>query len=168
MQYAKTEPAPVSERTPQFRNIHFSNITAQTNQSIFINGLAEMPVDDITFNDIQFEAKTGATIKEAKNIEFHNVRITTEGGSSLIAENVSNLTVNNLKTLKPVSGKSVIDLNNVQQVFLYNCNLQNQTEVFLTVKGDKTRGVIMKNNNLSNALKALVKGDEVAEKIIVE
>jgi polygalacturonase len=139
MQYAKTEPAPVSERTPQFRNIHFSNITGQTNQSIFINGLAEMPVDDITFNDIQFESKTGATIKEAKNIEFHNVRITTEGGSSLVAENVSNLTVNNFKTLKPVSGKPIIELNNVQQVFLYNCNLQNQTEVFLTVRGDKTK-----------------------------
>jgi hypothetical protein len=85
-----------------------------------------------------------------------------------VAENVSNLTVNNLKTLKPASGKSIIDLNNVQQVFLYNCNLQNQTEVFLKVKGDKTRGVTMKNNNLSNALKALVKGNEVPEKIIVE
>jgi polygalacturonase len=168
MQYAKTEPAPVSERTPQFRNIHFSNITAQTNQAIFINGLAEMPVEDITFNDIQFEATTGATIKEAKNIEFHNVRITTETGSSLIAENVTNLTVDNLKTLKPIQGKPIIDLNNVQQVFIYNCNLQSQAETFLTVKGEKTKGVTLKNNNLSYALKPLVKGDEVSEKIVVE
>ncbi|MDB5193642.1 MAG: glycoside hydrolase family 28 protein [Segetibacter sp.] len=168
MQYAKTDPAPVSERTPQFRNIHFSNITAQTNQAIFINGLAEMPVEDITFNDMQFQAKTGATIKEARNIEIHNVRITTETGSSLNAENVSNLTINNFKTLKPVSGVSNITLNNVQQVFLYNNNLETPTQVFLTVKGDKTKGVTMKNNNLGAALKALVKGDEVEERIEVQ
>src|SRR5215207_8201128 len=48
MQYAKTKEEPVSERTPQFKNIHFSNITAQTNQAIFINGLSEMPVENIT------------------------------------------------------------------------------------------------------------------------
>ncbi len=168
MQYAKTEPAPVSERTPKFRNIHFSNITAQTNQAIFINGLAEMPVEDITFNDIQFEAKTGATIKEARNIEFHNVRINTELGSSLIAENVSNLTLNNFKTLKPISGKPVIDLNNVQQVFMYNCNLAKQADVFLSVKGEKTKNVVLKNNNLRYALKPLVKDASVVENIVVE
>jgi polygalacturonase len=168
MQYAKTQPEPVSKRTPQFRNIHLSNITAQTNEAIYINGLAEMPVDDISFSDIQFDAKTGATIKEASNIEFHNVRITTETGSALNAENVSNLTINNFKTLRPVSGASTITLNNVQQVFLYNNNLQIPTPVFLTVKGGKTKGVTMKNNNLSAALKAVVKGDEVAERIEVD
>ena len=66
MQYSKTQPEPVSERTPRFRNIHLSNITAQTNEAIYINGLAEMPVEDITFSDIQFDAQKGATVKEAK------------------------------------------------------------------------------------------------------
>src|SRR5688500_17555249 len=92
MQYAKTEPEPVSERTPQFRNIHFSNITAQTKQAIFINGLAEMPVNDISFSDIQFDAEQGAVIRQARGIEFHNVRITTKTGSALATENVSDLT----------------------------------------------------------------------------
>jgi polygalacturonase len=167
MQYAKTQPEPVSVRTPQFRNIHFSNITGQTNEAIFINGLAEMPVDDISFNDIQFDAKTGATIMEASNISFHNVRITTQQGSSLVAENVSHLTIDNFKTLKPLASKSVIDLNNVQQVFVYNCNVQSSTPVFLTVRGDKTKGVTLKNNNLSYALKPLVKEDAIAERIEV-
>jgi polygalacturonase len=168
MQYAKTQLEPVSERTPQFKNIHFSNITAQTNQAIYINGLAEMPVEDITFSDIQFEAKTGASIKEARNIEFHNVRITTEQGSSLIAENVSNLTLDDIKTLKPILGKPIIDLLNVQQVFMYNCNLTKETDVFLSVRGDKTKGITLKNNNLSYALKPLVKEDAVAERIVVD
>src|SRR6187549_1525516 len=38
MEYARVSPEPVSERTPQFRNIRFSNITAYTNQAMYING----------------------------------------------------------------------------------------------------------------------------------
>lgn len=168
MQYAKTEPEPASERTPRFRNIHLSNITAQTNEAIFINGLAEMPVEDITFNDIQFDAQTGATIKEAKNIEFHNVRITTKEGSAIIAENVSGLTIDNVKTLNPITGKPAIDLNNVQDVFLYNCNPVKGTDVFLQLKGANTKEITIKGNNFKNALKPLVKEGSVAENVIVE
>lgn len=167
MQYAKTAPEPVSERTPQFRNIHISNVTAQTKQSIFINGLAEMPVEDITFNDIRFDAETGAVIKEAKNIEFHNVRITTKTGSSLVAENVSGLTIDGVKTLNPMAGKPVIDLLNVQNVFLYNNNPVVGTEVYLNVKGEKTKGVVLKNNNFTQVQKAVVK-DGVQEAIGID
>ena len=168
MQYAKTNPEPVSERTPQFRNIHISNITAQTKQAIFINGLAEMPVEDITFNDMQIDAQTGATIKEAKNIEFHNVRITTKEGSSLIAENVTDLTIDGFKTLKPVAGKPTVDLMNVQNAYIYNCNPVKGTETFLNVKGDKTQSVSLKNNHFTNAQRPLLKDDSVKENIIVE
>ena len=117
MQYSRTQPEPVSERTPKFRNIHLSNITAQTNEAIYINGLAEMPVEDITFSDIQFDAQKGATIKEAKNIEFHNVRITTKEGSSVIGENIDGLVIDGVRTFRPITGKPAIDLNNVQNVF---------------------------------------------------
>ncbi len=167
MQYARTNPEPVSERTPQFRNIHLSNITAQTNQAIFINGLAEMPVEDITFNDIQIEAQTGATIKEAKNIEFHNVRITTKQGPSIIGENIRALTIDGLKTLAP-NDKPTIDLTNVQNLFLYNCNVMLPTPVFLSLKGEKTKNITIKNNNFQYALKALSKDVSVQENIAVE
>jgi polygalacturonase len=167
MQYAKTNPEPVSERTPQFRNIHLSNITAQTKEAIFINGLAEMPVEDITFSDIQFDAQTGATIKEAKNIEFHNVRITTKQGSSISGENINGLTIDGVKTLAP-NDKPTIDLTNVQNLFLYNCNVSMPTAVFLSLKGEKTKNVTLKNNNFAHAIKALSKDLSVQENIVVE
>lgn len=148
MQYAKTNPEPVSERTPVFRNIHLSNITAQTAEAIFINGLAEMPVEDITFNDIQFDAQTGATIKEAKNIAFHNVRITTRVGSSLMAENVVGLTIDGVKTSKPVAGKPVVDLLNVQDAAVYNCHSMNNS-TFLKTRGEKTTGLWLGSNHFS-------------------
>jgi polygalacturonase len=168
MQYSRTQPEPVSERTPRFRNIHLSNITAQTNEAIYINGLAEMPVEDITFSDIQFDAQKGATIKEAKNIEFHNVRITTKEGSSVIGENIDGLVINGVRTFRPINEKATIDLNNVRNVFLYNCNPIKETDVFLQVRGEKTKSILLKNNNFVHALKPLVKDASVHEAIVVE
>jgi hypothetical protein len=46
----------VSERTPRFRNIHFSNITAEGNQAGLLNGLAEMPIENVTFSNCNFDA----------------------------------------------------------------------------------------------------------------
>jgi len=168
MMYARMPPEPVSERTPQFRNIHLSNITAQTNEAIYINGLTEMPVEDVTFNDIQFDAQKGANIKEANNIEFHNVRITTKDGSSVIAENVKGLVLDGVKTLNPIASKPTIDLKNAQDVFVYNAYVDKQTPVYLHVSGNKTKNVVLKNNNFLYAQKPLVKDDDVVETIAVD
>jgi hypothetical protein len=168
MMYAKMPPEPVSERTPQFRNIHLSNITAQTNEAIYINGLAEMPVEDVTFNDIQFDAQKGANIKEANGIEFHDVHITTKEGSSVIAENVKGLVLDGVKTLNPVASKPTIDLRNVQDVFVYNAFVDKQTPVYLHVSGTKTKNIVLKNNNFLYVQKPLVKEAEITEAITVE
>lgn len=168
MQYARTEPEPVSERTPQFRNIHFSNITAQTNEAIYINGIPEMPVEDITFNDIQFDAQTGANIKEARNIEFHNVRITTKQGSSIKAENIKQLEVDGVKTLKPLAGTPVITLNNTENVFLRNCWPVEGTDVFLNLQGKETKNITVKGNNFKYAKTPMQKDASVTETITVE
>ncbi|MBD0286749.1 MAG: glycoside hydrolase family 28 protein, partial [Flavisolibacter sp.] len=114
------------------------------------------------------DAQRGAVIKEAKNIEFHNVRITTKEGSSLIAENVKDLTIDGVKTLKPIAGKPVIDLNNVEDVFVYNCYPVRGTEVFLALKGKQTQQITMKGNNFKYAQKALVKDDAITESIAVD
>src|SRR5688572_16965912 len=71
MEYSRTEKEPVSERTPRFRNIRISNVTAYTKQAALINGLEEMPVEDVSFNDIWMQAETGFIMKKVKNIEFH-------------------------------------------------------------------------------------------------
>lgn len=168
MMYAKMPQEPISERTPQFRNIHLSNITAQTNQAIYINGLAEMPVEDVTFNDIQFDAQTGASIKEANDIEFHNVRITTKEGSSLVAENVKGLVLDGVKTFNPIASKPTIDLKNVQDVFIYNSFVDKPTKVFLHVSGSNTKNIVLKNNSFLRAERALMKDEDVQETIAVE
>ncbi|RYD79698.1 MAG: glycoside hydrolase family 28 protein [Sphingobacteriales bacterium] len=167
MQYAKTNPEPVSERTPKFRNIHFSNITGQVNQAAFLNGLEEMPIENITFSDINMEAKTGFSITNSKKIEFHNVQVNTEIGSAISASNVNYLTIDNVKTYTPISKSAVIDLKNVSDAFIYNSFPVAGTATYLRLSGNKTNGIAIGNNNFKNAQKGVVKESDVTESVNV-
>ena len=168
MQYTRAPLEPVSDRTPKFRNIHLSNITAQTNSAGLINGLEEMPVEDITFSDIQFDAESGLTIKKAKNIELHNVRINTNKGPAIIAEDVKDLDIDAVKTLKPMAGVPVISLTNTENVYVHNCWPVAGTETFVEVKGAKTKATTVKSNNFRFVVKPIAQGSEVTDKIIID
>lgn len=86
----------------------------------------------------------------------------------MVAENVSGLTIDNIKTMKPIAGKLLMDMNNVQDVFVYNCNPVKNTDVILQLKGKDTKEITLKNNNFKNALKPLTKDESVVENVIVE
>ena len=67
---------PVDETTPEMRDIHFSDITcAGAKQAIFINGLPELPVSGISFDNSNFTAEKTAEIHFAKAISFDDVFI---------------------------------------------------------------------------------------------
>lgn len=167
MQYAKTNVEPVSSRTPKFRNIHFSNITGDVNQAGYLNGLEEMPIENITFNDINMEAKTGFDISFSNKIEFHNVQVNTELGPSLKATRVKNLVVNGFKTYKPHNNAAVIDLKNVSDVFLYNAFPVAGTANYLKLSGAGTKNIAIGNNNFRNVRIGVKKEKDVFESIDV-
>ena len=168
MEYARSVPGPVTDRTPKFINMHFSNITAQTNNAGLINGIEEMPVEDITFTDIQLEAEKGFVVKNAKNIEFHNVRINTKQGSSLQTINVKHLEIDGVKTLTSLPAAPVISLTNTEDIFIHNCSPVTGTNVFLQLIGKGTQQVVMKSNNFKYVLKPLIKDESVVENIVVD
>ena len=159
MEYSKVKPEPAGERTPQFRNIRFSNITAYTKQAMYINGLDEMPVQEISLNDVVFEAETGIVIKNAKDIELHNVRVNTKTGSALQVDKVERLDIDGLLSAKPIADVPLIKLNNVQDVMLRNCWPFNGTKIFAAINGTETKNVKLSNNELGEA--RVVYGDEV-------
>jgi Glycosyl hydrolases family 28 len=159
MQYTKAAAEPLSERTPKFRNIRFSNITAYTKQAMYINGLDEMPVQEISLNNVVFEAETGIVIKNAKDIELHNVRVNTKTGSALQADKVERLDIDGLVSAKPIVDVPLIKLNNVQDVLVRNCWPFAGTKIFATINGAETKNVKLGNNELGEA--TVVYGDEV-------
>ncbi len=168
MEYARSVPGPVTDRTPKFRNMHFSNITAETASAGIVNGIEEMPVSDISFQDVQLNAGKGFVIKNARNIEFHNVRINTKEGPALQTTAVKGLELDNLKNETPLATAPVCSLTNTENVFVHNCSLVAGTSTFLQLTGKDTRQITLKANNFKYVQKPLVKDDSVKEEVVVD
>jgi hypothetical protein len=87
---------PVNEGTPRFRNIHISHVSAKNVRIAagFLYGLAEMPLEDISFSDIKISvsrsanpghpemaddipimARAGFFVRNARQLRFDNVVI---------------------------------------------------------------------------------------------
>ena len=76
---ATSDIQPVDETTPEFRDVHFNDICcAGAAQAIYINGLPELPVSGISFNDCSFTAAKGVECNFSKDIIFDNVSINGE------------------------------------------------------------------------------------------
>lgn len=166
MQYAKSTPEPVSERTPRFRNIHFSNITAEGNQAGFLNGLSEMPIENVTFSNCNFDAKQGFTVKEARNIAFHNVLINAATGPAVRTENVQQLWLDGIRSVTPPAATPLLELSNTADAFVYNCFPPAGTGTFLKLKGATTRNIVLQNNNLKSVKAPISQDEDVKERVV--
>ncbi len=155
--YTKSDPEPVSERTPVFRNIHFNGITGVGKVACELTGLAEMPVENVTFSDIQLTAKTGFAIKDAKGIELHHVTVNTESGPAFTATGTDGLELDGVKTTKPRAGTPVIQLGQVKNVFIHGCVSTPGTETFLRMNESSADDVTLGDNNLKQAKTAVEK-----------
>jgi len=101
-------PRSVDDSTPRLRRIHFSNITAREvkHAAGFLYGLAEMPLEDISFNDVSISiseeadagypemaddiprmSKAGFFIRNARHLRLKHVEMTGQVGEAFdIAE----------------------------------------------------------------------------------
>ncbi|MFR9165576.1 MAG: glycoside hydrolase family 28 protein [Dysgonomonas sp.] len=92
---------PVSERTPAFRNIHLSNITGNDVRKVgYITGIEEMPIDEISFSNINMDAGEGFTAETATNIRFYNVDLSVKKGASFSFSNCKNIILDNVRSKK--------------------------------------------------------------------
>jgi polygalacturonase len=72
----RVEFQPVSETTPQFRDIHISNVVCNgAEKAIFIRGLPEMHVKNIVLENMVLQAKRGIDCQEASGITFKNIKV---------------------------------------------------------------------------------------------
>ncbi|HLZ89859.1 MAG TPA: glycoside hydrolase family 28 protein, partial [Puia sp.] len=91
---AKIDLPPVSEATPQFRDIHIHNIICDgAEEGIFVRGLPEMNIRDIDLGDMVLKADKGAEVIEAQNIGLKNITFVTSDSTSPVVyvENSANL-----------------------------------------------------------------------------
>jgi DNA sulfur modification protein DndE len=92
------EAKPVNETTPQFRNIFIRNITCKgASDAVKIQGLPEMPVENVIIENAVIEAKNGVTCMAGKNIQLKNVTLLTESKDNIKVKNSSNVVINGVK-----------------------------------------------------------------------
>jgi len=83
---------PVNEGTPIFRNFQISNITCQgAKQAIMLRGLPEMPISQITMDNVHISSDQGVSITDASDITLHNVHVECTVPPALEKDNVSGL-----------------------------------------------------------------------------
>ncbi len=96
-------PRSVDDGTPRLRRIHFSHITAREvkHAAGFLYGLAEMPLEDISFSDISISisdqadsgypemaddipsmSQAGFFIRNARHLRFEHVEVTGQAGEA--------------------------------------------------------------------------------------
>jgi DNA sulfur modification protein DndE len=96
------EPEPVSERTPVFRAFRFRNITCDgAARAIELRGLPEMPVENITLENVRMKAKGGVLLSDAKDVTLRNVHLTVDEVPVVHAHNVANLKMDNVTGIGP-------------------------------------------------------------------
>jgi polygalacturonase len=85
---------PVSEETPCFRKIFLSNIICRgAENAVYIQGLPEMPVQQIEMKNLMMSAETGVTFIEAEQIVLSNVTIHAEKGPAFGLYNSRSVTL---------------------------------------------------------------------------
>jgi polygalacturonase len=127
----KVEVKPVTEETPQFRNIYIKNVVADGAQkAVFVRGLPEMNVKNIVMENMVLQAKEGLDMTEGTAITLKNVQFSTQ------------------KT------DPVLNIHNSQNITLSNVKYST-AEVLLNVTGEKSKGIILNGTNLKNAKKSV-------------
>ena len=68
-----------TDDVPEFKNITIRNTVCRgAGRALRVDGLAQLPIHDITLENVELTAKTGFFCREAENIHFQNVTIVDE------------------------------------------------------------------------------------------
>jgi polygalacturonase len=86
-----TNMPPVTEETPQFKDIHIENVIGRgAKNAIVLQGLPEMPLQNITLQNVSITSQLGVSVTDAENISFNNVRVENKAGEALKTLRVKN------------------------------------------------------------------------------
>lgn len=108
----------VNSGTPVIEDIHYENISCKYSKQnvIQIIGLPEMPVNNVTFKNINLGGRIGIDVKDAKNITFENVKISNEVWSPVSVSFSDDITINNLNIAETAPEKLPMQLHDIHHV----------------------------------------------------
>ncbi len=89
----------VTEETPQFKDIVIKNVNCKgALQAVFLQGLPEMNLENVSLENIRIEAQKGLFCKDAKGVTLKNIQLDTKEFPAFVFINTKDLKVNGFKT----------------------------------------------------------------------
>ncbi len=124
---------PVSKTTPVFRNIAMSHMTIDGAKTLIdIEGLPEMPIQDLRISDVVGTGKTGIRAAYTDGLELHDVQLNAAAGPAFSVEHASNLELDDVTTRQPQNQTPVIRLEDTPGAIVRDCRAFKGTGVFLS------------------------------------
>lgn len=150
----KIDDRPDRDTTPEFSDIHFSNITAtQTRIACLMYGMPKAPVRNINFSNIRIEADKGFDLRNAEDIYLDNVTVTCPG-PAFQAKEVRNLELQRFSAPQPQADVPVIQLADVSDAWIHGCTATPGTGTFVGLVGEGNRDIVLEANRLTQAKQA--------------
>ncbi len=89
----------VDQTTPVIENLHYENITCDFAKGnvIQIVGIPEMPVKNISFENLVLKGRNGMVMSDAKNLRFENLSISNLSGPATEISHSDSIYINNIK-----------------------------------------------------------------------
>ena len=179
-------PHPIDASTPQFRRIHLSHITARHVKyaAVFLYGLAEMPLEDITLSDVSISLsaeaeagypemademdlmqRAGFFVRHARGLRLHHVEVSGQRGAAFRVIDSAEVELSGCATRTPDPQHPIVQLDNVAKAFVHGCCANSDAPLFLQVVGERSADIVLRGNYLQcaqlSALGAEVRSDAV-------
>lgn len=91
---------PVTDETPEFRNISISNIVCiNAERAVHIMGLPELPINNICFDNILITAEKGIECSDATYLKLNNIKLRVKEEYDLTFRNCSNVETLNVENI---------------------------------------------------------------------
>ena len=167
--YTKTEPEPVSERTPIFRDIAISHFTIKNSPyTARIYGLPEMPIQQLRITDVTASTEVGFLCDSVEGLELQNVEVNAVKGPAFDISNSRDIELHGIKSTKPQAYEPVVRMENVRDAFIQGCRAFPGTGSFLELTGKNTENITLIGNDLASAKNPFVLKDDAPKGAIVE
>lgn len=149
--------APVTNRTPVFRNVAISNMTIRgARVAVDIEGLPEMPISGLRIGNMVASAKSGLKAYNTAALQLVDVEVSAAGGPAFLVRDSKDLLLDHVSSREPLADVPVIRLDRCPGAIVRDSRAFAGTGTFLSVGPGELKKLIFVGNTLMSARRPAV------------
>lgn len=132
-----TKAVPVTEETPQFKNISIKNVTIKgAQQAVFLQGLPEMNLENIEISNLIAKAEKGFSIIDANGIKINHAKL-------------------------DIANPTVFEIYNTKNMSLKNTEFNSTSVKAISINGEACQNIELASSPKTNLSKQTILGETV-------